>query len=221
MNFIMVKAFLFRNFRLGVLLFCLFFSCNTLRAQFVLIPDSVFSSYLYNSGLSTAMHVDSLDTTSNLVLTLRYLNTSYQHISSLEGVQYFKGLDSLKCNSDTTLVYIPALPKGLRILECRNDSLVSLPALPDSLVRLVCEFNVLNSLPPLPATLRTISCYNNNLTALPSPLPASLNALYCSGNPLGSLPALPDSLTILSCYSDNLSALPAPPAQGFDKSYLL
>ena len=207
--YMMVKAFLFRTAKLNALLLCLLLGFNTAKAQYVLIPDSVFALLLYNGGFSPAMHGDSLDTASNLVLTLPYLNTSYMHISSLEGVQYFKGLDSLKCNSDTTLIYLPSLPKGLRVLECRNDSLVSLPALPDSLVRLVCEFNVLDSLPALPATLRSITCYNNNLTHLPK-LPDSLNALYCSGNQIDSLPALPGSLTVLSCYSNKLSALPSP-----------
>lgn len=203
------RASLFRIAKLNALLFCLFVSGNSLQAQFVTIPDSVFASWLFNSGFGQCMRQgNQLDTTCTQVLATTYLNTSYQHISSLEGVQYFKNLDSLKCNSDTTLTYLPALPKGLRILECRNDSLVTLPALPDSLVRLFCEFNALDSLPTLPSTLRSFTCYNNKLTSLPL-LPAGIAGLYCSGNKLDSLPPLPDSLTILSCYANKLAKLPA------------
>lgn len=204
-----------RFIKFNVLLFCVCFGCNSLKAQYVAIPDSNFVSWLYNRGYGGCMHGDSLETTCALVLNTRYLNTSYQHIASLEGVEYFINLDSLKCNSDTTLIYLPALPSGLRVLECRNDSLVSLPALPDSLVRLFCEFNVLDSLPPLPATLRTITCYNNNLTHLPS-LPAGLTAFYCSGNQIDSMPPLPDSLTVLSCYSNKLTKLPVLPSSLID-----
>lgn len=202
----------FRILKLNVILCCLFFLGSSLKAQqYVAIPDSGFVAWLNNSGFSGAMRNDSLDILSQTVLNTHYLNTSYQHIASLEGVEYFINLDSLKCNSDTTLTYIPALPQNLKVLECRNDSLVSLPALPASLLRLVCEFNVLDSLPQLPATLQSITCYNNKLTTLPT-LPVTLNALYCSGNKIDSLPALSDSLTILSCYSNKLSKLPALPA---------
>ena len=202
---------LLRMLKLYALVLFVLLGSVSLRAQYVAIPDSGFSAWLANNGYIQCMHGSQLDTTCVAVLNAKYLNTSYQHIGSLEGVQYFKGLDSLKCNSDTTLTYIPALSKSLRVLECRNDSLSSLPALPDSLVRLVCEFNVLRSLPPLPATLRSITCYNNKLINLPA-LPAALTAFYCSGNQIDSLPALPDSLAILSCYSNKLPKLPALPS---------
>jgi len=203
------RAPLLRIIKFTVLLFCLLIGGSNVRAQYVAIPDSGFTAWLLNNGYAQCMrNGNQLDTTCTAVLSQTYLNTSYQRIGSLEGVQYFKALDSLNCNSDTTLSYLPALPKSLRVLECRNDSLASLPALPDSLVRLVCEFNVLDSLPALAATLRIITCYNNKLKALPA-LPAGLTSLYCSGNQIDSLPALPDSLTILSCYSNKLTKLPA------------
>jgi len=201
------KVTLLRTVKFQVLLICVFFGFNILQAQYVAIPDSGFNAWL-SANYSTCMHNGKLDTTCSPVLTATYLNTSYQHISSLEGAQYFKSLDSLKCNSDSTLTYIPALAKSLQVLECRNDSLTSLPALPDSLTRLACEFNVLASLPTLPTSLRSLTCYSNKLTGLPSPLPAGLYSLFCSGNQLDSLPALPDSLIILSCYGNKITHLP-------------
>ena len=183
--------------------------CVGVRAQYISIPDSGFNAFVYNSYPHCFNNQGKFDTTCTDLLTVKSLNTSYQHISSLEGVQYFKALDSLKCNADTTLTYIPSLPKTLRVLECRNDSLTKLPTLPDSLIRLACEFNVLDSLPALPAGISTLTCYNNKLTSLPT-LPAGLRALYCSGNQIATLPALPDSLVVLSCYSNKLTQLPVP-----------
>ena len=200
------RATLVRTLLFKALIFCALLSCNTLRAQYVSIPDSGFNAYL-QAAYPSCFNNGQLDTTCTLIVTAPVLNVSYKHIASLEGAQYFKSLDSLNCNSDTTLVYLPALAKTLRVLECRNDSLTSLPALPDSLIRLACEFNVLNSLPTLPATLNSLTCYNNQLTSLPA-LPGALRALYCSGNQIATLPALPDSLTILSCYSNKLTVLP-------------
>ena len=196
--------------KLNALLFCVCFCCNSLQAQYVAIPDSGFAAWLAGNGYLQCMQGNRLDTTCTAVLTAKSLNTSYRRIRTLEGVQYFRALDSLKCNSDTTLTYIPALSKRLRVLECRNDSLTTLPTLPDSLIRLACEFNVLDSIAALPSTLSTFTCYNNKLNGLPT-LPAGLKALYCSGNKIDSLPALPDSLVVLSCYSNKLAKLPALP----------
>ncbi len=204
------KATLLRNLKRKTLFILAVLGVNFLQAQYVSIPDSGFVNWLQANGYAGCFNGGQLDTTCMAVLNATYLNTSYSRISSLEGVQYFKSLDSLKCNSDTTLTYIPALPKTLRVLECRNDSLVSLPALPDTLTRLACEFNVLSTLPALPASLQYITCYNNNLSSLPA-LPAQLKSIFCSGNVLGSLPALPDSLTILSCYSNKITTLPSLP----------
>jgi len=198
-----------RILKLHIILACVFLGYNFSQAQYVTIPDSGFNAYLVSLYPHCFNNNGQLDTTCTSIVTATALNTSYQPISSLEGMQYFKSLDSLACNSDTTLTYIPALAKTLKVLECRNDSLTSLPALPDSLTRLACEFNALSSLPALPATLRSLTCYNNNLTSLPT-LPDGLHILFCSGNQLTSLPSpFPDSLTILSCYSNKLSQLPA------------
>ena len=202
-----LRTTLWRTFIFKAFLFCALFGCSSLRAQYVAIPDSGFVVWL-NATYPLCMHADSLDTTCTAIITAKSLNTSYYRISSLEGVQYFKSLDSLKCNADTTLTYIPALARTLRVLECRNDSLSTLPALPDSLYRLECEFNVLGNLPALPASLRTLSCYNNQLTHLPV-LPVGLRALYCSGNKIDSLPVLSDSLIVLSCYANRMLGLPA------------
>jgi hypothetical protein len=202
------RTIVLRTLRLNILLAFLLLGFNSSQAQYVTIPDSGFNALLMGAFPNCFNDSGQLDTTCTQILNVTYLNTSYQSISSLEGAQYFKALDSLYCNSDTTLIYIPALAKSLRVLECRENALTSLPLLTDSLTRLACEFNLLDSLPsPLPKALRSLTCYNNNLTSLPV-LPAGLNALFCSGNQLDSLPALPDSLVVLSCYSNKLKQLP-------------
>ena len=196
-----------RTLRLKILLAFVIFGFGFTRAQYVTIPDSVFNAWMISS-YPGCMHNGQLDTTCAALANVTFVNVSYQHITTLEGAQYFKWLDSLKCNSDTGLTYIPALSKHLRVLECRNDSLASLPSLPDSLTRLACEFNQITALPALPPALRSLTCYNNQLTGLPA-LPAGLNTLFCSGNQLDSLPVLPDSLFVLSCYGNRLTRLPA------------
>jgi Leucine-rich repeat (LRR) protein len=187
------------------------FSYQHLQAQYVTIPDSNFVTWMRYYGYAPCLNGNQLDTTCSNILNAHYVYLSYFHVNNLDGIQYFKNLDSLKCNADTTLSSIPQLPPNLKVFECRNNALDSLPALPSTLQRFVCDFNQLKSLPPLPAGLQYFSCINNQLSALPV-LPATLNTLYCSGNKLDSLPSgLPPSLVWLSCYSNKLVALPSLP----------
>ncbi|HWB64486.1 MAG TPA: T9SS type A sorting domain-containing protein [Chitinophagales bacterium] len=189
------------------------FSCGVyaLHAQYVTIPDTSFVNWLNNNGFYYCLNGNQLDTTCSYILNVHNLSISYKRINNLDGVQYFKNLDSLKVNADTTLTDIPVLPPALQVLECRNNQLSALPVLPSTLTRLACEFNNLSSLPALPAALQSLTCYNNAIDSLPA-LPAGLKTLYCAGNPLIHLPALPDSLLLLSCSSNGLSQLPALPA---------
>jgi Secretion system C-terminal sorting domain len=194
------------------LLLCFFITLHARAQNYVTIPDTGFVKWLNANGYQTCLNGNQLDTTCNLVLSQTYLNVSYTKIADLTGIQYFKNLDSLRCNVDSVLSYIPSIPPLITVFECRNNLLDSLPALPAPLIRLSCESNNLSKLPVLPGNLQFLACYNNQLTTLPA-LPAQLQQLYCSGNQLDSLPAaLPTQLTTLWCYGNRLSALPALPA---------
>ncbi len=192
-----------------ILFFWLFSLTFSARAQYT-IPDSGFINWLNTNGYSSCLTGNQLDTNCAALLNAKYINISYKNVNNLNGIQFFKGLDSLRCNADTVLQFIPSLPAHLKFFECRNNSITVLPPLPDSLTTLACESNPIATLPPLPGTLKYLTCYNNLLHSLPT-LPSGILELYCSGNQIDSLPPLPDSLTIFSCFSNNLKALPALP----------
>lgn len=195
----------------AILLFLALWACRA-SAQYVTLPDTGFVNWLNNNGYGNCLNGMQLDTTCSAVLNQTYLDISYVKIDSLTGIQYFKNLDSLRCNVDTSLKYIPAIPKHVLLFECRNNLLSTLPALPDSLISFSCESNNLTSLPVLPSTLQFLACYNNRLDSLPV-LPAGLQQLYCSGNLMDSLPSLlPVTLTTLWCYGNKLTKLPNLPA---------
>jgi len=138
------------------------------------------------------------------------LNVKNLSISSIDGIQYFIGLDSLNCR-DNQLISLPSLPSSLISLFCDKNQLSSLPTLPSSLSTLSCNENQLSSLPALPAWLDQLWCSGNPLDSLPA-LPATIRIMYCSDCNLLSLPALPASLTKLVCNSNQLQSLPQLPA---------
>lgn len=201
-----------------ILLFVLFISVNQVYAQTVTIPDANFAYYLRNL-IPAAMNGNQLDTTSTLVTTTTHSidvsGAPIGYMSNLTGIQYFKSLTYLNCNSNQ-LITLPTLPNTLTYLDCGyNVDLTSLPALPATLTYLSCFDTKLTSLPALPNTLTYLSCFGNYmtnyLTYLPT-LPNSLTYLDCSGHSnLSSLPTLPNSLQTLQCGYDNISCFPTLP----------
>ncbi len=155
-----------------------------------------------------------IDTIPVLPAVLEYLNCSGDRILSLPPLN--AALKQLICHTQTIwdtsalghhgLVSLPALPSGLMVLDCSENSLDSLPSLPISLDTLWCGDNHINTLPSLPVHLIELSCYSNNLYSLPT-LPGSLKLLGCSNNHLSVLPPLSPSLTELDAASNNLTSL--------------
>ena len=179
-----------------------------LNAQtFVKIPDANFVTYL-QSIVPSAMHTDSLNTSSSLVTTSTYtINVQGKNISDLTGVQYFTSLTYLKCQ-DNSLTSIPTLPNSITYFNCGHNSLTNLPVLPNSLLTLICDTNQLTSLPTLPSTLTSIRCWNNQISSLPT-LPNSLQSLGCVYNNLTTLPSLPSQLYFLNATANYLTSLPS------------
>jgi hypothetical protein len=191
--------------------FCLFLLARIGTAQYVTIPDANFKTFLKAKYPTCFNSQDMLDTTCTAVLRAKNITiSSSTSVVSLQGIQYFKGLDTLNCESNT-LTNLSTLPASLKLLECRFNQLSSLPTLPASLTFLACGYNRLSSLPALPASLGGLSCVDNRLTSLPA-LPASLVSLSCGTNRLTSLPALPASLITLFCDNNQLTSLPSLPA---------
>lgn len=190
--------------------FFLVFISNISKAQFVEIPDSNFRNALMAQYPSCFNSNGMLDTTCSAIVMEIFLDVSGKLISSLEGIQYFKGLLHLFCN-DNQLVIIPFLPKNLNYFLCSNNNLTVLPELPSSLEYLNCNNNHLQFLPNLPNSLIQLFCYDNDLTSLPAMYSTSLISFNCSANKIEELPTLPNALETFFCAQNQLKALPEIP----------
>ena len=80
----------------------------------------------------------------------------------------------------TALRFIPFM-RGLKGLNCSNNTLTSLPELPDGLVWLYCSNNTLTSLPELPDGLKELDCSNNPELAIIPELKDSLTYIDIRG----------------------------------------
>ncbi len=191
-----------------LIVICLFVSVLT-KAQYADIPDSNFRSLLIQIYPVCFNGSGQLDTTCSGIINEDSLYCSKNSIKDLTGVQYFKSLTLLDCDSNQ-LTTLPTLPNKLQYLFCSYNQLTSLPALPNPLITLNCEYNQLTLLPALPNSLTSILCNENQLQHLPT-LPASLQVLVCAFNQLQDLPTLPISLNSLDCGSNQLTTIPSLP----------
>lgn len=143
-------------------------------------------------------------------------------------LQYFRSLEYLNC-SGNSIQYLGVLPASLDTLICANQLyagflhwtiLSGLPALPAGLKYLDCSGNDITAISSLPAGLTYFDCsgqyyhsVNGNLvtelTQLPA-LPASLGYLS-AGVSNTSFAQLPSSMTDLNLYAPNMPQLPALP----------
>ncbi|MES1222201.1 MAG: hypothetical protein ABUT20_42290 [Bacteroidota bacterium] len=90
-----------------LLLYFFAFGFAELKAQYVTIPDANFAFWL-NQNIPTAMNGSLMDT-SNVGITGRLtVKLRNKNISSLEGIQYFKALVHLDCDSNL-LINLPSL----------------------------------------------------------------------------------------------------------------
>jgi len=173
-------------------------------ANLVLIPDTNFRKYLQNE-FPSCMYGWYMDTTCTAALVAETLYLDNLAIANLAGIQYFKGLTTLTCTSNS-FTSLPPLPPSLAYLNCSYNNLDSLSGLPASLITLVCISDSLSSLPAL-GSLTFLNCSGNKLDSLPG-LPASLTRLYCTGNKLQCLPALPNNLAFLYATGNAITCLP-------------
>jgi hypothetical protein len=207
------------------------------RGQYVTIPDSMFRISLYPSFGSCFNLINGgidygnlLDTTCPAILNAHTLNLQNKSITDLNGIQYFKNLDTLIV-SFNNLYTLPILPPNvsyldcsynysidtvygsllsLTYLDCSYNGLSALPVLPQGLTFLNCSSNLLSSLPGLPDSLKTLEANGDNLTALPT-LPSVLINCYVSINLLTILPSLPVGLKNLGIGGNLFSQLPTLP----------
>lgn len=199
-------------FTLLAFLLCLI----NLKAQnYVTINDTSFVAWL-QINIPDAMLGNQMDTTHIDVTSRRQIIIQNQHVSNLDGVQYFDSLKTLNCSINVydtiniRLTFLPSLPAMLDTLICDGNAIDSLPQLPNGLLVLQCSQNSLDSLPVLPNTIKLLECWGNQLTDLPA-LPDSLLHFNCCNNQLQTLPALPNGMITFTCSNNQLQSLPTLP----------
>ena len=201
---------------LSIIFCCLFVA----KAQYVNIPDNglgaALTSYYYPSVYKDLNNKYWIDTTAPAIvneLNLNYFHNDLQgwNIKSLNGIQYFKSLQTLNVSLNPITV-IDYLPQGLVELQAAFDSISLIISLPSSLKILNCTDNKILQLPILPPNLTTLIISNNKISQLPLPLSNKLQELNITGNLISSLPLLPDSLQYLYVnQNSNLLCLPKLP----------
>ncbi len=148
------------------LIFILFLTqISALKAQFVTLPDQNLTWALMN------IHPDCFDANEDLDTTCAALKTgsldiSYNNISDLTGIRYFKLINNLNCAANN-LTSLPVLPNNLTILNCSNNQISTTPTYPSGLTYLDISGNTLTCLGILPNLLTdlylpdSIYCLNN------------------------------------------------------------
>jgi uncharacterized repeat protein (TIGR01451 family) len=175
----------------------LFILCiQTIKAQFVTIPDANFVAWL-QANVPSAMIGNQMDTTSLAVTSRTFVDVGSQNIFNLNGIQYFKSLTNLWCNNNN-ISNLPPLSNSLSYLLCNNNQLTNLPILPSTLININCSNNQLTNLPSLPTNLLVLNCSHNNISCLPifpnmpsvyiPDIAGFIKALDISSNPFTCLP---------------------------------
>jgi Leucine-rich repeat (LRR) protein len=204
---------------LPLLLFCCICTSQSLRAQYIAIPDSNFGKWIFANGDSTCLTGSAttgwrLDTTCTLLSQVVDIDCSGDSIADLTGIRYFPNLRNLYCGRNV-LTSLPVLPPSVTYISCGFNLITTIASLPDSLLTLDCSYNPLSSLPALPATVTEVSASHDMLASLPA-LPVSLQILICADNSLTTLPALPASLLSMDCSYNTLASLPTLPPMLFN-----
>ncbi|MBO9701848.1 MAG: T9SS type A sorting domain-containing protein [Sporocytophaga sp.] len=177
------------------------------RAQYASIPDSNLRNVL-KEYFPECFNGNLLDTL--CASTKTGIGVEGQDIKSLEGMQYFTGMESLYCGFNL-LKNLNFLPPNLKYLHSSFNEITVLPVLPPGLLELNLRGNLIESIDALPENLQYLDLGMNSIRSLPS-LPSSLDILAVNDNPLICLPYLPANLTYLNTNQTNLNCIPNKPA---------
>lgn len=221
--------------RIRLFLIAIFMATISLYSQTVDIPDKAFLNALIEEGVDTSGdgHVSLAEarSISHLDIGGNWNEGQRGEIKSLEGIEAFINLDTLRCNynqlshldlsNNVSLTYLQcndnqltilniAACKALLKLNCRMNQLSSLDmGACDALTRLDCDNNLLSSLDLSNKTsLVNVQCWENRLTILDVSACDALTKLDCDFNKLTSLDLSKNtSLEQLKCRMNELSSL--------------
>ena len=146
-----------------------------------------------------------------IVKEVTELYLSNENLSSLDGIEYFTGLELLTCSNNRLTALDVGNLHNLKKLYCNNNRIeTGKLILPPQLTYLSCTDNRLEQLDEtvLPAGLTELYCQNNPLTKLKVGTLTKLTKLSCAGGQLTQLSVNGlTELTYLSCGFNNLSYL--------------
>ncbi len=131
-------------------------------------------------------------------------------ISSLKGIEYFTGLESLSCYNNPLTELDVSNNTELMYLYCNNNQLTELDVSNNTALDILgCTNNRLTELDLSNNTeLTELYCYNNQLTELDLSNNTALKVLGCNGNQLTELDVSNNTeLTDLDCYNNQLTEL--------------
>ncbi len=138
------------------------------------------------------------------------LIVSGKGISSLDGIEYFYGLESLVCNHNSLTKLDVSNNTKLKELICYGNELTALDVSKNpNLEKLWCMGNKLSSLDiSKNPKLEVLMCFENKLTALDVSKNPNLNYLSCEDNQLTALDVSKNpNLESLICYDNQLTSL--------------
>ena len=153
----------------------------------VTISDPVFLSYLldlFDSDSDGKISAEEARSIKNIEICT-------DDVQTLDGVQYFSSLESLKCNGSVWNGSLSSLSlssnTALKYLSCSYNHLKAL-SIPSSIETLGCRFNYLSGL-NLQAcpNLKRLDCFGNNLEKLDLTGAAALEELICGMNAFSTL----------------------------------
>ena len=219
--------------KLLTLISIFFCSYHLTEAQYIKIPDDNFRSFLKKKFPSCFNATGEMDTSCNQILNVITLKTTTntEVFKNVEGIQYFKFLDSLLFSgiSIDTIGILPSkltyldlsynkaespffasLPGSLKYCNFSGLRKTRLPILPNSITHLIIEMCPIDTIVQLPSSLKYLDAwYCQNLRHINS-FPKNLETITISEATLDSLPTIPLSLQSFT-FHGKLNTFPTLP----------
>ena len=208
------------------------------------IADANFRTYLKNlEELKDAFIVDKMDPNAQSVKDLDKISVPNKGIKSLEGIQYFTGLEKLECDSNELEQLNVSKNEMLESLTCSNCGLDKLDVSKNTeldylncgknklakldlsknvnLQNIDCRENVLRELDLGEiAEIWDLLCQGNSLEKLDVSHLLKLAKLFCDNNQLSVLDTSKNpNLRLLSCKNNKLTKLDPGKAEFFSELY--
>ena len=172
-------------------------------------PDEAFREYLKQFDIKKDNRLQPAER--KVVKKISVIN---QNITTLEGIEYFRKLETLICSDNQLTSLDVSKNTELQKLYCDGNQLTSLEVGENTVLdTLHCYNNQLTSLDvSRNSALQWLSCYKNKLTSLDVSKNTNLTLLYCDSNQLTSLDVSQNNkLEKLHCSENQLTSLKLSP----------